>query len=60
MSVKRVTASLVSDSGNLEGISDDLILHIGIDTVKLQGKGFHALVGNDTTVKRETCCWRQI
>ncbi len=38
----------------------DLILHIGIDTVKLQGKGFHALVGNDTTVKRETCCWRQI
>lgn len=30
----------------------DLILHIGIDTVKLQGKGFHPLVGDGDAVKK--------
>ncbi len=30
----------------------DLILHIGIDTVKLQGKGFRALVKGGSSVKK--------
>ncbi len=30
----------------------DLILHIGVDTVKLQGKGFHAFVKEGNPVKK--------
>lgn len=42
-------------TGHAFGIINDhieLIVHIGIDTVELQGEGFHSLVKQDDTIKK--------
>lgn len=50
------TLSVVFPTGHALGISDEngleYLLHIGIDTVKLQGAGFEVLVAQDSPVKR--------
>lgn len=35
----------------------DILIHVGLDTVKLNGNHFEAKVAQGDRVKRASCCW---